>query len=144
MRLTQFTDYALRLLIYAAMHPDRLVTIEEAAVAYEISRSHLMKVANLLTREGFLKAVRGRSGGLTLGQPAKKIILGQVVRATEPDFAMLECFGTADQTCCLSPECHLRGILAGALDVFMAEMDRHTLADLVAHPAGFGLARPAA
>lgn len=144
MRLTQFTDYALRLLIYAAMHPDRLVTIEETAAAHEISRSHLMKVANLLTREGFLKAVRGRSGGLTLGKPAGEIVLGQVVRATEPDFAMLECFGQQDQTCCLSPECQLRGILGGALDAFMAEMDRHTLADLAVNPASFGLRRPAA
>lgn len=144
MRLTQFTDYALRLLIYAAMHADRLVTIEETAAAYGISRSHLMKVANLLAREGFLKAVRGRLGGLTLGKPAQEIVLGHVVRATEPDFAMLECFGREEQTCCLSPECHLRGILGGALQAFMTEMDRHTLQDLASNPIHFGVQRPAA
>lgn len=144
MRLTQFTDYALRLLIYTAEHPDRLVTIEEAAAAYDISRNHLMKVANLLTREGFLKAVRGRSGGLMLGKPAQDIVLGHVVRATEPDFAIVECFGKEEQICCLSPECRLRGILGGALDAFMAEMDRHTLRDLAVDPNRFGIVRPAA
>lgn len=144
MRLTQFTDYALRLLIHAAQHPERLVTIEETAAVHQISRSHLMKIANHLTREGFLKAVRGRSGGLTLGKAAKDIVLGHVVRATEPDFAMLECFGLEAKDSSLSPESRLRDILTDALSAFMDEMDRHTLADLVADPTHFGLTRRAA
>lgn len=143
MRLTQFTDYALRLLIYAATHPDRLITIEETAEAYGISRNHLMKVANHLTREGYLKSVRGRSGGLSLAMTPAEIGLGQVVRTTEPDFAIVECFG-ADDRCRITPSCRLRGILDGALAAFLAEMDRHSLADLIVDPARFGIERPAA
>src|SRR5215475_6408050 len=88
MRLTSFTDFALRLLMYAAAHEDRLITIEEASGVYNISRAHLMKITNTLTKAGFLKAVRGRSGGLMLAKPPSKIRLGDVVRATEPDFAL--------------------------------------------------------
>lgn len=143
MRLTQFTDYALRLLIYAAAHPDRLVTIEETAAAYGISRNHLMKVANLLTREDFLRAVRGRTGGLMLARAPESIGLGHVVRSTEPDFAIVECFGDTYQ-CRLTPSCRLKGILGTALAAFLNEMDRHTLADLVLDPTQFGIERPAA
>ena len=142
MRLTQFTDYALRLLIFAASH-DRLVTIEETAEAYGISRNHLMKVASHLTRDGYLKAVRGRSGGLTLARPSKEIGLGEVVRSTEPDFAIVECFG-ADDRCRITASCRLRGLLADAMQAFLAEMDRHSLADLLIDPALLGLERPAA
>ena len=92
MRLTNFFDYTLRLLMYAATHSDRLITVEETAGVYGISRTHLMKVANQLTREGYLKAVRGRSGGLTLAKRPNRIKLGDVLCATEPDFALVECF----------------------------------------------------
>ncbi len=143
MRLTQFTDYALRILIYAATHADRLITIEETSDAYGISRNHLMKVANLLTREGYLRAVRGRSGGLTLARPAQDIGLGDVVRTTEPDFAMVECF-THGNVCRITPACRLKGILGRALKAFLAEMDQHTLAELAVDPALFGIERPAA
>lgn len=138
MRLTQFTDFALRLLIYAAAHPDRLVTVEETATAYGISRTHLTKVANLLTQRAFLKSVRGRTGGLALARAPERIGLGEVVRATEPDFAIVECFGTGE-TCVLTPSCRLKGILGGALDAFLAEIDRYTLRDLVVDPARFGI-----
>lgn len=143
MRLTQFTDFALRLLIYAAAHPDRLVTIEETAAAYDISRTHLTKVANLLAQRGFLRSVRGRSGGLALARSPEQIGLGEVVRATEPDFAIVECFGTGD-TCMLTPSCRLKGILGDALGAFLAEIDRHTLRDLVRDPPSFGIEQPAA
>lgn len=143
MRLTQFTDYALRLLIYAATHPDRLITIEETAEAYGISRNHLMKVANHLAREGYLRSVRGRSGGLSLAMRPAEIGLGRVVRTTEPDFAIVECFG-ADDRCRITPSCRLRGILDGALAAFLTEMDRHSLADLIVDPTQFGIERPAA
>lgn len=139
MRLTNFTDYALRLLMYAAARGERLITIEETAQRYGISRSHLMKVANLLTRAGFLKAVRGRSGGLVLGRPPGEIGLGDVVRATEPDFDLVECFATGGN-CLLTPACRLRGVLGEALHSFTATLDRYTLADLALDPARFGLA----
>lgn len=143
MRLTQFTDFSLRLLIYAAAHPDRLVTIEETAKAYGISRTHLTKVANLLTQRGFLRSVRGRAGGVALSKPPARIGLGDVVRATEPDFAIVECFGS-NQRCVLTPSCRLKGFLGEALQAFLNEIDRHTLEDLVRDPFRFGVEQPAA
>jgi Rrf2 family nitric oxide-sensitive transcriptional repressor len=97
MRLTNFSDYSLRLLMFAAPQGDRLITIEEASEVDNISRAHLMKIANTLTRAGYLKAVRGRSGGLMLAKPPHKIKLGDVIRATEPDFTLVECFGTGNE-----------------------------------------------
>jgi Rrf2 family nitric oxide-sensitive transcriptional repressor len=142
MRLTNFTDFALRLLMYAAAHEDRLITIEEASEVYDISRAHLMKITNTLTRAGFLKAVRGRSGGLMLAKPPHKIRLGEVVRATEPDFALVECFN-ADNQCIITRSCRLRGILHEGLGAFNAVLDKYTLADLILRPKDFGV-RPAA
>lgn len=138
MRLTNFSDYALRLLMYAAAREGELVTIEETAGRYGISRTHLMKVANLLTRAGYLTAVRGRSGGLRLGMPPQEIRLGDVVRATEPDFDLVECFG-AGGGCRITPSCRLRGVLGEALFAFIAVLDGYTLADLALRPADFGL-----
>lgn len=142
MRLTNFSDYALRVLLFAAARGEELITIEETAKAYGISRTHLMKVANQLTRSGYLKAVRGRSGGLALAMRPNKICLGDVVRATEPDFAMVECF-SPDNRCLITPRCRLKGVLKEALGAFMATLDHYTLADLVLRPGDFGI-RPAA
>lgn len=142
MRLTNFSDYALRVLMYAATQGDRLITIEETAELYGISRAHLMKVANQLTRAGYLRAVRGRSGGLALAKAAKKIRLGDVLRSTEPDFALVECFTTGNQ-CLITPRCRLRGALNEALLAFTHTLDRYTLADLILSPKDFGI-KPAA
>jgi Rrf2 family nitric oxide-sensitive transcriptional repressor len=142
MRLTNFSDYALRVLMYAAARGDRLITIDETAKVYGISRTHLMKIVNQLTRAGYLKAVRGRSGGVTLAKRPNKIRLGDVVRITEPDFALVECFGP-DNQCVITPRCRLRRALGEALDAFIATLDRYTLADLILNPQDFGL-RPAA
>lgn len=142
MRLTNFTDFALRLLMYAAAHEDRLITVDEASEVYDISRAHLMKITNTLTRAGFLKAVRGRSGGLMLAKPPRKIWLGDVVRATEPDFALVECFSAGNQ-CIITRSCRLRGILHEGLEAFSAVLDKYTLADLMLKPKDFGV-RPAA
>lgn len=142
MRLTNFSDYALRVLMYAATQGDRLITIEETAAVYGISRAHLMKVANQLTRAGYLKAVRGRSGGLTLAKRPDSIKLGEVLRATEPDFALVECF-TAGNQCVITPRCRLRGALKEALAAFTGTLDRYSLADLVLSPKAFGI-KPAA
>src|SRR6185437_5044046 len=114
MRLTQLSDYALRLLMYAAARKERLITIEETARMYGISRAHLMKIANILTRAGYLKAVRGRSGGLILAKPADKIRLSDVIRTTEPDCALVECFASGNE-CIITSRCRMRGVLKEAL-----------------------------
>ncbi len=142
MRLTNFSDYALRVLMYAAVRSDRLITIEETAEVYGISRAHLMKVANQLTRAGFLKATRGRTGGLALAKRPEKIRLSDVIRATEPDFALVECF-TPENNCLITPRCRLKGVLREALNAFVATLDRYTLADLILNPKDFGI-KPAA
>jgi Rrf2 family transcriptional regulator, nitric oxide-sensitive transcriptional repressor len=142
MRLTSFSDFALRLLMYAAAQEDRLITIEEASEVYNISRTHLMKIANALTKAGYLKAVRGRSGGLALAKPPHKIKVGDVIRATEPDFILVECFASGSK-CTITRCCQLRGILHEELDAFNAVLDKYTLADLMLRPKDFGM-RPAA
>jgi Rrf2 family nitric oxide-sensitive transcriptional repressor len=142
MRLTNFSDYALRVLMYAAARDGRLITIDETANVYGISRAHLMKVVNQLTRSGYLKAVRGRSGGLALAKRPNKIRLGDVLRATEPDFALVECF-TENNQCLIAPRCRLRVALREALVAFTDTLDRYTLADLILSPRDFGI-NPAA
>jgi Rrf2 family nitric oxide-sensitive transcriptional repressor len=136
MQLTKFSDYALRVLMFAHAAGDRLVTIEEMAASYRISRAHLMKVVNALTRTGYLTAVRGRSGGLRLAKPAAKIILGDVVRATEPDFALVECFSTGNQ-CVITGCCRLPRVFNEALDAFLGVLDRHTLESIALRPKDF-------
>ena len=136
MRLTTLSDYALRVLMYAAATGDRLITIEETAQAYNVSRAHLMKVVNILTRGGFLKGVRGRAGGFTLARPPEAINLGEVLRTTEPDFALVECFATGNQ-CIVTGCCKLPTILNEALNNFVATLDRYTLADLALTESDF-------
>lgn len=135
MRLTAFSDYALRLLMYAATQ-DRLITIEETAQVYKISRGHLMKVANLLTRGGYLTGVRGRSGGLILAKKPQDIRLGDVIRIAEPDFALVECFNSGNQ-CTITKCCRLPDVLNEALAAFVGTLDRYTLADLICGRAIF-------
>jgi Rrf2 family nitric oxide-sensitive transcriptional repressor len=142
MRLTNFSDYCLRLLMYAAVRQDRLITVEEVSETYNVSRAHLMKVANRLTKAGFLKSVRGRTGGLTLAKLPSKIGLGEVIRATEPDFTLVECFGARSE-CVITRSCRLRGILHEGRDAFDAVLDKYTLADLMLRPKDFD-ARPVA
>jgi Rrf2 family transcriptional regulator, nitric oxide-sensitive transcriptional repressor len=136
MQLTKFSDYALRVLMFAHAAGDRLVTIEEIAAAYRISRAHLMKVVNALTRAGFLTPVRGRSGGVRLAKPADEIVLGAVVRATEPNFALVECFATGNQ-CVITGCCRLPSLMDEALDAFLHVLDQHTLANIALRPRDF-------
>jgi Rrf2 family nitric oxide-sensitive transcriptional repressor len=140
MRLTTFSDYALRVLMYAAAADDRLITIEETAKTYNISRTHLMKVVNILTRTGYLKGVRGRSGGFTLAKAPEMINLGAVVRATEPDFALVECFATGNR-CIITRRCQLADVLNEALNTFVHTLDRYTLADILLSKRDFLLRR---
>jgi len=134
MRLTLHTDYALRLLMLLAMEPDKLHTIEEVARRYGISRNHLMKVVQTLAQAGLIDSLRGRGGGLRLGQPAASVNLGAVVRATEDGFALVECFDRARNICIVAPVCGLRSPLEEALQAFLAVLDRYSLADLIRNP----------
>lgn len=136
MQLTKFSDFALRVLMYTHAAGDRLVTIEEMARSYRVSRAHLMKVVNALTRAGYLKAVRGRAGGLRLAKAADEIRLGDVVKTTEPDFALVECFATGNQ-CVISGRCRLPGVMKEALNNFIAALNRYTLASIALRPEDF-------
>ncbi len=140
MRLTTFSDYALRVLMYAAAAGERLITIEETARTYDVSRGHLMKVVNMLTRTGYLKGVRGRSGGFTLAKLPEAINLGAVVRATEPDFALVECFAPSNQ-CAITNRCRLPNVLNEALNAFVSTLDRYTLADIMLSKRDFASPR---
>jgi Rrf2 family nitric oxide-sensitive transcriptional repressor len=141
MRLTTLYDYALRVLMYAGAAGDRLITIEETSRVYGISRAHLMKVVNLLTRTGYLKGVRGRGGGFTLGKAPEEINLGALVRAVEPDFALVECFVTGNQ-CVITGCCRLPNVLNEALNSFVATLDRHTLRDIMLAERDFSAPLP--
>ena len=136
MQLTKFADFALRVLMYAHAAGDRRVTIEEMAASYRVSRAHLMKVVNALTRAGYLTAIRGRAGGLKLAKPAIDIRIGDVIRSTEPDFALVECFGTGNQ-CVITGCCRLPRVLNEALTAFLDALDQHTLATIALKPRDF-------
>ncbi len=131
MRLTVYTDYSLRVLMFLAVKGDRLVTIAEIAKAYGISKNHLMKVVHQLGVAGYLATVRGKGGGLRLARPPQDIVLGEVVRRTEPDMVLVPCFDPDDSSCAIFSGCVLRGLLSDARDAFLAVLDKHTLADLV-------------
>lgn len=133
MRLTSFTDYALRLLMMIEEAQGHLVTIEQAAARYRISRPNLMKVANELTKAGLLTGIRGRSGGLKLAKPATSIRIGDIVRVMEPDFALVECFGTGNE-CVIAGFCQLPRALRRATEAFLAELDQTSLADISIRP----------
>lgn len=134
MRLTYQTDYALRLLMYLAVQGDRRSSIHEIATQYRISENHLMKVTQRLAALGYVDALRGRHGGLKLAGEAGQIRIGEVVRAMEPDLALVECFG-AENTCSITPACALRQVLDEARKSFLAVLDSCTLKQLVARPA---------
>ncbi len=127
MRLSRHTDYALRVLIHLAAAPDRLSSIAEIARAYDISQNHLMKVVNQLARADLVKTVRGRGGGIALARPAEDIIIGTVVRLTEPDHNLADC-----GTCLIAPACGLISPLDEALRAFLAVLDRYSVADAAA------------
>lgn len=131
MRLTVFTDYSLRVLIYLAIRPDRRSTIAEIATAFDVSESHLMKVVHFLGKHGFLANVRGKGGGLMLARPPDAINIGAVVRLTEADSLAAECFDRESNTCVITPACQLRKVLREAIDAFYEVLGRHTLSDLV-------------
>lgn len=134
MRLTQFTDYALRTVLYLGVHDGRLVPLAEIARAYGISYHHLVKVGALLTNLGVVEAVRGRGGGLRLASPPEDINVGWLVRRTEPDFHLVECFDRETDTCPITPACGLRHALFEAQTRFLEALDRYSLAHFLAAP----------
>lgn len=130
MRLTVYTDYALRLLMYLAVKDDGLATITEVAKSYGISKNHLMKVAYQLGVAGYVDTVRGRGGGLRLAKPVADINLGAVVRHTEPDMALVPCLKPVNASCAIKRCCVLRRALEEAGAAFLDVLDGYTLADL--------------
>lgn len=138
MRLTTFTDYSLRVLIYVAANPERRVTISEIAEAFGVSENHLIKVVHFLGKARLLANVRGRGGGLELALPASAVNIGQVVRKTEADDMPAECFNRRTNTCPITPSCRLRGILGEAVQSFYAVLDKYSLQDLVRNRAALG------
>lgn len=130
MRLTLQTDYALRMLIYLAIHRGRPCRVTDVATEYGISRNHLLKVALKLGRLGYLTTTRGRTGGIALARPPEDIGLGKVVRHMEDGFALVECMHTDGGHCALAPACRLKGVMHKALQAFLAVFDEVTLADI--------------
>ncbi len=130
MRLSDYTDYTLRVLMFCALNPERSVTIADLAERYSVSKNHLMKIVNALSRQGLLQTTRGRGGGLRLLKPAADIGIGDVVRQTETDFRMVECFDVSYNTCTLTEHCQLKQVFKTALHSYLAELDKVTLADV--------------
>lgn len=131
MRLTTFTDYSLRVLIFLAAEPDRRATIAEIADAFAIKENHLTKVVHFLAQQGWLTTVRGKGGGMQLAVPPERIGVGAVVRQTEGDDRPAECFDAERDQCRITRACRLKGVLREAVRAFHAVLDRYTLADLV-------------
>lgn len=134
MRLTSFTDYSLRTLLFLSAHRDRLVTIQDIADTHAISKNHLMKVVYQLSLSGLIETVRGRNGGLRLAKEPCEINVGAVVRHTESDFFIAECFDSVNDRCAITPDCILKHTLNEATQAFLAVLDRQTLQDLLPPP----------
>ncbi|MHB0991865.1 MAG: Rrf2 family transcriptional regulator [Burkholderiales bacterium] len=129
MQLTQYTDYSLRVLVYLNVKREGRATISELADFYAISRNHLVKVVHHLAQENFIHTQRGKNGGISLARNAGQIRIGDVVRSTEPNFEIAECFNKEKNTCVLAPDCHLKHILYEANRAFLEILDRYTIAD---------------
>jgi len=139
MRLTRFSDYSLRTLLYLAMSPEEKVSIAQISAAYDISENHLVKIVHQLGKLGLIETSRGRNGGLLLARPAEDIVIGEVVRQTEEDLSVVDCF--AGVGCTITGACRLQGVLGEAMDAFLAVLDRYTLADLLKGKQGREAAR---
>lgn len=131
MRLTRFTDNALRCLLLLGLEPTRCITVNEIAERMNMSYEHLVKIVHRLSELGYVETVRGRHGGARLGRPAVHISLGALVRQTEENLALVECFDPEHNTCPISSACRLASTLDDALNAFLAVLDRRTLADIL-------------
>lgn len=131
-RLTLYTDYSLRVLLYLGVKgKDRLSTIQEIADAYNISKNHLMKVTYELGQLGYIETVRGRGGGIRLAVDPNEINIGKVVRHTEEDFQIVECFSNENNMCKISPACQLKNALFEALNAYLNVLDQYTIGDFL-------------
>jgi Rrf2 family transcriptional regulator, nitric oxide-sensitive transcriptional repressor len=140
LKLTLYTDYSLRVLIYlASRNRDELANIKEIADSYQISKNHLMKVTHELGKMGVIETIRGRNGGIRLAKSPGEINIGTLVRKTEDDFHLVECFSSEHNTCIITPVCGLKHVLAKALDAYLDVLDQYTLQDLVQSPEDYRL-----
>ncbi|KGT38518.1 Rrf2 family transcriptional regulator [Heyndrickxia faecalis] len=138
MRLTHYSDYALRELIYlASMEEGKLASIKEIADAYNISKNHLMKITYELSKLGLIKTVRGRRGGICLNKHPREINVGKLIRITEDDFKLVECMEDGASACIISPVCGLKHVLNEALIAYLRVLDKYTLEDLVKDPLSY-------
>ena len=131
MRLTQYSDLGFRLMMYLAICKEKLATIQEVSDRFDISKNHLVKISHELTKQGLIESVRGRNGGVRLALPPEEINLEMVLRATEEDFDLVECFNSETNQCVISELCRLNSILDEALEAFLAKLRKVSLADLV-------------
>ena len=134
MQLTLYSDYSLRVLIYLSLNRDRTSTISEIADFYQISRNHLVKVVHNLSQKGYINSTRGKGGGLVLAHTPESINIGTVIRDTEPNFHIVDCFNEETTSCSVEPLCKLKGILGSALGEFFKVLDQYTIADMLADP----------
>jgi len=140
MRITRYTDYSVRVLIYLGLKGEARSTIQEIAESYKISRNHLMKVVHDLQLRGYIDTIRGKNGGVKLRLAPEDISIGQLIRETEEDKALVECFGP-DNACAITPFCDLKHVLADAQEAFFSVLDAYTLADLLNPERRPGLSR---
>jgi Rrf2 family nitric oxide-sensitive transcriptional repressor len=141
-RLTLYTDYSLRVLLYLASKPDGAATITEVADYYKISRNHLVKVVHNLGIHEFIITTRGKNGGIKLARPAEEISISEVVKKTEPDMDLLECFNPKTDNCAISPTCRLKSMLYEGRSAFMSVLEQSTLADAAKPAVRSGPAKP--
>lgn len=134
MQLNDFTDYSLRVLVYAAAHPERSCATADVADAFGISRHHVVKVVHSLQQLGYIRTMRGRHGGFRLALAPEQICLGDVVRRTEGTLRLVECFDRERSACPLTPACGLKRALGEAFDAFFGTLDRWSLADIIGQP----------
>jgi Rrf2 family transcriptional regulator, nitric oxide-sensitive transcriptional repressor len=138
MRLTNYTDYSLRVLIYLATKPnEELSNIKEIADVYGISKNHLMKVIYDLGRLGYIETIRGRNGGIRLNKRPEDINIGEVILQTEEDFHLVECFHPEKNSCVISPVCSLKHALNKALEAYISVLKEYTLADFIRNPDAY-------
>lgn len=131
MRLTQFTDYSLRVLIYLALHPEERVTIDQLTEAYNISRHHVRSVVHNLSKLGYIESIQGKGGGVTMAYAPAEISIREIVENTETDFYIVECFNPDGNACPIEPLCILKQALSEASKSFLQTLDGYTIADLI-------------
>lgn len=135
MQLSLRSDYSLRVLVYLGTRPDRIVTTQEVSVAYGISKHHLVRIIQSLAEQRYIQIHAGRSGGIMLAREPQQISLGDVVRDSEPNMRLVECFDRETNTCRITPCCGLKGMLREALESFITTLNRYTLADVLGRGA---------